>query len=184
MGDLGILSEAFRYPAPGIEARLKAASDQLSSASLRRAFIKFLDSIGRQDLRAWEELYTRTFDFNPATAPYVGFHVWGDSYRRGAFMVQMSRALRAEGLLWEGEMPDHASLVMQILDKRPPDGTLSGVSRSSKEEISAEVLREICLTGIRRMQENLKKAEPDNPYNHLLAAAALAIVQRSAKVNG
>ncbi len=41
-----------------------------------------------------EELYTRTFDLNPVCALEIGWHLFGEDYERGAFLVRMRDQLR------------------------------------------------------------------------------------------
>ena len=103
----------------------------------------------------WEELYTRTLDLNPPSAPYVGFQTWGESYQRGAFLSKMNRELLENGIDLQGELPDHLIPVLRYLGQ---------VSEPLPELI------EVLGPAVQRMTAGLRKADPDNPYLDLFEA--------------
>ena len=160
MGTCGILAEALRYPVPGLMEELQAGFSAMPVGEVRGAYGAFLGRLRRLELGAWEELYTRTWDLNPAVVPYVGYQIWGDSYQRGNFMADMSRALRECGINFEGELPDHLVPVLQYLDV---------CSQPIPE------LMEIIERSIQKMQADLRKSDQDNPYNELLDTVAQAV---------
>jgi len=43
-----------------------------------------------------EELYTRTFDLQAVCSPYVGYQLFGDSYKRGIFMARLNEGTASE----------------------------------------------------------------------------------------
>jgi nitrate reductase delta subunit len=76
---------------------------------------------------ALEELYTRTFDMNPACALETGWHLYGEDYDRGAFLVHLRSLLRESGIEETHELPDHLSHVLRLLGRLDADaaGALS-----------------------------------------------------------
>jgi len=68
-----------------------------------------------------EELFTRTFDLNPACCLEVGWHLFGEDYRRGEFLVQMRESLAEEGIIENGELPDHLSHGLHLLTRLEPE---------------------------------------------------------------
>ena len=57
-----------------------------------------------------EELYSSTFDLEPACAPYVGHHLCGDGPQRGVFLSRLTEVYRKDGFAVtapDGELPDH-----------------------------------------------------------------------------
>lgn len=162
MGAFAVLAEAFRYPAPGRLDLLRARSGEILERAARSAFEEFLKQIGQLTLGEWEELYTRTLDLNPPVTPYLGYQRWGESYQRGNFMARMNRWLNENQIDLDGELPDHLIPIFRYLEAvSAPPGEL------------AEVLE----PALKRMGAALKKAEPENPYNHLFAAAQLTAAQ-------
>ena len=71
------------------------------SRPVRHAMENFLSQIGSKELSEWEELHTATVDLSPKFVPYVGHAVWGENYRRGSFMADLSRAMRDDGVFMQ-----------------------------------------------------------------------------------
>lgn len=151
-----LLAEAFCYPAPGHLADLESGLENLPAGSQKQSLAAFVKKIRRLSLGAWEELYTRTLDLNPPAAPYIGFQTWGESYQRGAFLSKMNRALIEAGIDTQGELPDHLIPVLRYLGQAPDP---------------LPELVEVLDPAIQRITAGLRKADSDNPYLDLLAAA-------------
>jgi nitrate reductase delta subunit len=83
--------------------------------------MQFAASISGLPAAALQELYTQTFDWNPDTTLDIGWHLFGENYDRGDFLVKLRDALRRHGIPETGELPDHLSHVSRLLDKMPPE---------------------------------------------------------------
>src|SRR6266568_3182701 len=59
---------------------------------------------------ARQELYVQTFEFNPACTLELGWHLFGENYERGEFLVRMREQLRRHGIAESNELPDHLTL--------------------------------------------------------------------------
>ncbi len=159
-----LLAEAMRYPQPGHLERLQAGAATLQKqkpAPLHR----FLDHIQSLSLSEWEELYTRTFDLNPISAPYVGFQIWRESYQRGKFLSLLNRELQHYEIATAGELPDHLVPVLRYLGTAP--------------QPHPELL-EVFGTAVERMRKALEQSDDKNPYILLLKAIQHAWQQASA----
>ena len=75
-------------------------------------FGKFLE---QHETREVEETFTGTFDINPACALEVGWHLFGEEYARGMFLVRMREELRKYNLSESVELPDHLSHVLAVV---------------------------------------------------------------------
>jgi nitrate reductase molybdenum cofactor assembly chaperone len=73
------------------------------------------------ELTDLEELYTRTFDFSPACALEIGWHLFGEDYHRGALLVRLREELARHGIQESCELPDHLTHVLPLLDRMLPD---------------------------------------------------------------
>lgn len=62
-----------------------------------------------------QEVYAATFDVNPAVCLYAGYHLFGDSYQRGAFMAQLNGTYSEAGFSAGEELPDHLCVVLRFL---------------------------------------------------------------------
>ncbi len=62
-----------------------------------------------------QEQFTATFDWNPATALEIGWHLYGEQYARGEFLVRVREELRRHGIAESAELPDHLTHVLALL---------------------------------------------------------------------
>ncbi len=126
-----------------------ALADATSSANT------FAEAIRAHDLNDLEEAYTRTFDINPACALEVGWHLFGEEYIRGLFMVRIREEMRKYNVHETVELPDHIAHVLAVTAAMP----------------AAEATRFVCaclLPAVKKM--NLALANKETPYRHMVAA--------------
>jgi nitrate reductase molybdenum cofactor assembly chaperone NarJ/NarW len=102
-----------------------------------------------------EELYTRTFDINPVASLELGWHLYGEQYERGAFLVRMRGQLRAHGVEEGTELPDHLPSVLRLLGRLDDDGR--------RALLDAAIVR-----GIEKLRDQW--TDNDNPYLRCLDA--------------
>ena len=128
-----LFARMFEYPTPALprEARkcvevlaascaLPASAEGQGSRRAGRAEAaalveRFSDSLEETPLPRLEELYTSTFDMQPVCYPYVGYHLFGESYKRGMFMAQLNKGYRERGFSAGTELPDHVAVVLRFL---------------------------------------------------------------------
>ncbi len=165
MDNLSLMAQALRYPYPGQIEKLSTQVISLNGQPGSNTFAKFLTQIESLSLSEHEELYTSTLDLTPLAAPYVGYQIWGESYKRGEFMAQLSHEMKVHQIDLEGELPDHLRPILQYLSATP----------SPLQELT-EVLDQ----AVKAMQKSLKKIEDNNPY--LLLFDAIGIACKSLQV--
>ena len=76
-----------------------------------RTFLVFAEGEGREGM---EEVYTRTFDITPTTNLYVGYHLFGESFKRGAFLARLQERYCAIGFMPGTELADHVSVMLRF----------------------------------------------------------------------
>jgi nitrate reductase molybdenum cofactor assembly chaperone NarJ/NarW len=156
VGAFSVLAEAFRYPAPGRLEALRKGAAELPAGPARSGIEEFLRAVGARPLEAWEELCTRTLDLELATAPYLGYQIWGDKYQRSPLLAELKVAMEAAGVDLDGELPDHLVPVLRYLDSGAvPLPSLLGILEPA----------------LRSLEKALESSDPDNPYCHLVAGA-------------
>ncbi len=163
------LATGYRYPRPGHLEELQAAVEAMPSGSAKWSYQRFTSSLADLTLAEWEELHTRTLDLSPLFAPYVGYITWGENYHRGAFLADMNRAEHELGIEPDGELADHLDPVLRYLGRA--------------EEPPAE-LTDVVGPAVTKMHKALKKAEPRNPYIHLLVATRRLVDAELAPTGG
>lgn len=72
-------------------------------------------------MRELEELYTRTFDLNPDACLDIGWHLFGEDYARGEFLVHLRQEARRYGVPETTELPDHLTRVLPLVARMPED---------------------------------------------------------------
>ncbi len=109
----------FAYPVAGYTADLEGCAASLGDGHEQAAaeLRPLLDHIGPMSLEQIQELYTCTFDINPVCTLEVGWHIYGEDYARGAFLVKMREMLRRHNLPESTELPDHLTHVLSVLGR-------------------------------------------------------------------
>lgn len=154
-----LLAEAFRYPQPGLLEQLEEGLTAVGDGPAQAKLAVFVKKVGEMPLADWEDLCTRTLDLSPSAAPYIGFQIWGETYQRGVFMAQLNRAMAAQDIDPEGELPDHLVPVLRYL-------------ASTNQPVPDLV--EHFETAVERMVSVLRGKDKGNPYVALFEAALAA----------
>ncbi len=155
---LAVLADLLAYPrgelaGPARWAAALAGKDSAAAAALHR----FAAAIEAFSPSAAEELYTATFDLEPACAPYLGVQLLGDDPVRGLFLARLHEVFAAGGFRPREELADHVAEVLGYLAVAEPG--------PERDDLVADAL----LPALDRMIGAL--AERPNPYRDLLAAA-------------
>jgi nitrate reductase molybdenum cofactor assembly chaperone len=134
------------YPGVDYQARVRDCGQPLA---------EFAKKIGGLPVETLQELFTQTFDWNPDTTLDIGWHLFGENYDRGDFLVKLRGALRAHGVAESHELPDHLSHVLPLLDHMP-------------EDERSEFVTKYVLPAIGKLYDGLAKAE--SPFLPLVIA--------------
>ena len=105
------LTGLFEYPDDGYRARAEHCASAIGSEELR-AFARAIAELSTGEL---QELFIQSFDLNPASALEIGWHLFGEQYERGEFLVDLRGRLRAAGIAERGELPDHLLHVLPLM---------------------------------------------------------------------
>jgi nitrate reductase delta subunit len=152
-----VVALGYRYPRTGGVQELAGLVESELRGITQRHMQHFVEGISSLSLGEWEELHTATLDLSPKFVPYVGHVTWGENYRRGEFMADLTREMANAEVQLHGELPDHIEPVLRYLAVEPnPMADLVQVLSSS----------------VQTMHDTLKQADPDNPYCDLVAATS------------
>jgi nitrate reductase delta subunit len=83
----------------------------------RSALQRFAQRAAAMPLPALQEHYTAVFDFDPACALDLGWHLFGDSRERGGFLSVLREDLARLNVAETSELPDHVSHVLALLGR-------------------------------------------------------------------
>lgn len=158
----GLFAELFAYPTPAILQQTEECLERLpvTHPEAARALERFYHSLQQHTLEEVEELYTTTFDMQPVCYPYVGYQLFGESYKRGAFMAQLNEAYHAFGYSAGEELPDHLSVILRFL----------GLDSANRQGDFCQALLSEGLTPALGKMLQTFGTQSENPYFGLLAA--------------
>ena len=134
------------YPGEDYQARVRDCGEALAG------FARAIEGLPVETL---QELFTQTFDWNPETTLDIGWHLFGENYDRGDFLVKLRGALKTYGVAESQELPDHLSHVLRLLDRMP-------------EDERAEFAAKFVLPAMGKLRDGLTKAE--SPFLLLVIA--------------
>lgn len=165
MGAVDALGPVLSYPAADYLALVEAARAALLAEHPAEADVlaAFRVEAGALSAGEREELFCRTFDLNPVCALEVGWHLYGEDYKRGEFLARLRAELAAHGLAEGTELADHLVHLLPLLERMAPDRA---------EELGSLFV----VPAVRRMADGL--AASDNPYRHVLSALLAVLTTR------
>ena len=119
MNHYDMFASLLSYPDKGMLAKVESAQEFLNknypdAAEIMIEFTGFAKTIL---LRKWEEIYTRTFDVQAITTLDVGYVLFGDDYKRGELLVNLSKEHTKAGYACGTELADHLPNLLRLLNK-------------------------------------------------------------------
>jgi nitrate reductase delta subunit len=157
------LAELFVYPGAEYRRGLQDCLEVVGSDHPQAAehIAKFIALVADVDRNGIEELFTRTFDLNPECCPELGWHLFGERYERGSFLVWMRSQLRLYDIDEGTELPDHLMYAMRVLARM-------------EDEVADRFATEAIISAIDRMLASVEGKK--NPYENLLQAVQEVLV--------
>ncbi|MCL4830863.1 MAG: molecular chaperone TorD family protein [Caldilineaceae bacterium] len=138
-----------RMPLTGVAGECAALVRGRSpeAASRLRQFESFAEKTA---LTRLEEIYTGVFELDATCHPYAGYHLFGESYKRSAFLLELKERYRLYNIRCGSELPDHLAVMLRFL----------AVNEDLTD--SEEIIREALHPTLRKMLKN-KDDEPPDP---------------------
>jgi len=182
----GLFANLFEYPTPALSQQAHACVDALAAVDsiaveLFRSFDLQIEQI---PLERMEEIYTSTFDMQPVCYPYIGYQLFGESYKRGAFMAQLNHAYGeaygAATFSTGNELPDHVAVVLRFL-------AIEGANDEFKQTLLSEGLiptLEKMANPFQKDDQTVKPIGGGNPYAALVSALLHVLKIETEKESG
>jgi len=102
---------------------------------------KWMDS---QSLGFLQEAYTGIFDINSLCSPYIGYHLFGEDYKRSLLLTGLKEKFRFFGFDQPyDEMPDHLSVVLKFLSTLTDEGFYGELIKEALKPSVEKMLSEI-----------------------------------------
>lgn len=160
--ELLLFADVFEYPTAALWDQLRRATTVQASA-----LGDFAAFLARERVVSAQEVYTNTFDLDPVCCPYVAFHLFGESFKRGALMAKLRETYAEHGFAASAtELPDHLSTMLRF------------AAACEDSELAQEMLNELVLPALRTMTAGF--TNESNPYREGLRALMAALDQQPA----
>lgn len=146
-----LLAHLIDYPTPDLLSQVRDCAAVLKGRSrAARHMVQFRQFVEQTASSKLEELYAATFDLKPVCYPYIGYQLFGDTYKRGELLARLNARYRENGFLVQAELPDHLGVILRYLART----------------WDADLVTEGMIPSLERMIEQLES----NPYRDLLRA--------------
>ena len=157
-----LLAGLLSYPGEGYAERIHEAFSPIVNrqSAIGNELAEFEEMTRPMHVREIQELFIQTFDLNPVCSLEMGWHLFGENYDRGLLLVKMRQQMRAHGLAETTELPDHLTNGLRLLARM-------------ERHAGAYFAEAIVLPALEKMRQAI--AGKDNPYQHVLEAARLAV---------
>lgn len=154
-------AEILEYPGDDWTDQL----DKLSKAlPAERAPFRHLDTFclttQSMSLIELQELYAQSFDLNPNCALEIGYHLFGEDYKRGEFLANLREAENAFELGQERQLPDYLPVLLRLLVHLDDD------------ELRGSLAGYCLIPGLRKIVAAFKE---QNPFVELIKAVLAAL---------
>ena len=150
---LEALAVCLDYPRDGTGTVAKAAA---SEDPLGQAFVAMAEFISDSTFGASQERYTVLFDLKPVCTLNIGYHIFGDTYDRGALLALLAAELGTHNIEHSHDLPDYLPTLLRLL----------AASRDAEDQ--ALLVHSILIPGLSKMNQTLSKST--DPWSSLLRA--------------
>ncbi|MBI1880623.1 MAG: nitrate reductase molybdenum cofactor assembly chaperone [Chloroflexi bacterium] len=166
-----LLAKILEYPQADLAEAVYECEALLSleNSAAVTCLREFRDFIAETSLGRLQEIYTVTFDLDATCHPYVGYHLFGESYKRSAFMLGLKERYAGYGLDTGSELPDHLAMLLRYLALCDDAGQ------------AGEMIHEALLPALERMIKPELEEEQETlaagPHRQRIYQAALAALR-------
>lgn len=118
-----------------------------------------------------EEIYTATFDVSPACFIFAGYLLFGESFKRGKFLVRLQEKYAERGFSRGNELADHLAVMLRFMAILDPN-----------EKLAQDILANCLVPVFEKMNANFENEQSSapNPYAQVLRAI-LTTLERTAQ---
>jgi nitrate reductase delta subunit len=153
----GSLADLLDYPGANWCSLVESCGDLAAHEKPESsdAFTNFRKGVVTLSLSELQEVYTRTFDLSPVCALDIGYHLFGENYKRGVFLANLRETEAPFDLGQEHQLPDYLPVLLRLL------------TTLNDEELRSALIVDCMIPALEKMLKTL--GEGDNPYRHLIA---------------
>jgi nitrate reductase delta subunit len=147
-------SQLLDYPTPALTEQIRQGIDllQINYANEAESMASFLTFVENTPFGRLEEVYTGTFDINPACHIFAGHILFGESFKRGSFMARLEEEYQTHHFDKGAELSDHIPVMLKFLSTLDLNNTDAN-----------DLIKDCLLPVFQKMNTNFKDNSP-NPY--------------------
>jgi len=136
----------------------------LSQSGIESPAAPFEELVRSSTLAELQEDYVAHFDFNPAAAPYLGHHLYGDNQKKGAYMIKVKQEFGRHDFDPAGnELPDHLAVLLSFL---------AHLARRGEDVFRRQFIEEMVMPGLDKLVASCAPRGA-SPWLTLVEAAGL-----------
>ena len=152
----GTLADLLEYPGEAWNARVEWCKQWViaQEPTIAVPLIEFRRKVRTLSIEKLQELYTQTFDLNPVCTLDIGYHLFGENYKRGELLARLRETEASYEVGQANQLPDHLPVLLRLLVKLDDD------------ELRAALIAELMIPALEKMIQAL--GETDNPYLDLI----------------
>jgi nitrate reductase delta subunit len=159
----GSLADLLDYPEASWRSFIESCGELVANGRPESsdAFTAFRETVMTLSLSDLQELYTRTFDLSPVCALDIGYHLFGENYKRGVFLANLRETEAPFDLGQEHQLPDYLPVLLRLLTKL------------NDEELRSALIVDCMIPALEKMLKTLSESE--NPYRHLIESVRITL---------
>ncbi len=167
-----LFADILEYPKKDSIDAVRECADLLSAIDAEAAskMEEFSAFTMQTSLGYLQEAYTSAFDLQPVSFPYTGYQLFGESYKRGSFMVSLKEKYREHGFPETKELPDHLTVLLRFL---------AVLEEKDERELNRTLVVECMVPSLEKMEPAFE--DKGNPYGEVIRSL-LATVREMARV--
>lgn len=170
----GLFADILDYPDEETLEQFRLAEEAVSAEfpDAGRLLGDFRASVKGMSAERLKEVYTAIFDLNATCHPYIGYQLFGETYKRSVFLVECKEHYRAHDFeAPEIELPDRLSIMLRF------------TSICTDQELVTDIIEYGFGPSLAKM---VKTKEPivkepelsdENPYSDVLRALQIVLDQ-------
>lgn len=168
-----LMARLLEYPREDLGGVADECVDLLEplSREAAAAMAQFQKFIAETPLARQQEIYTITFDLDAVCHPYVGHHIFGETYKRSSFMLGLKERYARYDLELGSEVADHLALLVRFLSLCDDPTEVDVIVRDALLPSLRQMLKE--KEEIETEQEKLEAGKVKKPRVYQSALAAL-----------
>jgi nitrate reductase molybdenum cofactor assembly chaperone NarJ/NarW len=158
-------SQLLDYPTPALAEQIRQCIEalQIHYAHAAEPMAKFLTFVESTPDGRLEEVYTETFDINPACHIFAGHILFGESFKRGSFMARLEEEYQTHHFDKGAELSDHIPVMLNFLSTLDLNSTNAD-----------DLIRDCLVPVFQKMNANFKD-DSANPYLPVLRGVLVVL---------